>query len=624
MNARHFLLTLCVVLNFTVVASAQRFELSVPGEPGAGSTAVLDARVLTIIDARGGAFRYQRAPQFDTPDRRYIGFSSANARQAIRWPASGRGSMQVGDFSGANWRPSRMQIHRIAGFERAALAERDVRDWRFSNRTYVAAAETAPGQTTVGYVDVEGQLQMFQGRGRSWAYLPIPLIEKLVPGAPLALAFDPQSRVPLVYTVGWSGELLEIQGGRNLRNAAPGLQFLPTTVLQLIVRGQSIDIFAVDSAGAIWRINPAPGARPQAIEPRTDRYDAGVPVFVVPGRPDQLFVVDRRGALVRYTVDAGPPILVPQLVDFGFASGAHIAGAIYDNADGVAEAYVAAVDADGQMGIYFESQDGWARIPSPAPPFTMSTPLTFANSPSTVRLMSVSPAGIWEELESIGGEWDIQPLTEGFNTGAPIAVTTSGNEAFAVDSLGRLVAATRRRGGWDLALVVPGAEEIPRLVRRTTTRSQPLATVNVFFDNTSPEPIIYRIDNLANPAAVIERRLAPRQSATETLSRTSGGVLEEVYAVPLPDGTWVEEVNRIDLPAAPGLRVTVFAERTTYQYIDRRKNKPAGALPDFDRKSLVSIGVFLLPPGELLQDGTRIDVVAEAQAARNPGAAALP
>jgi len=622
MSARVLATTICTVLGAATIADAQEFELSVPDNPELRSTATISGRQLTITDAQGASFRYQRARQFDSPDRRYLGFFSADAQQAIRWPVAGRGAMQIGDASGARWRPSRMLIQRVDPPPRNGGSGPVVRRAnRFPARTYVAAAETARDSTTVGYIDAGGMLQLFEGRGSDWTDLRLPLRQELVPGAPLAIMRDPQSRIPLVYSVSWNGELLEILEGRRVRSIAPDLQFVPQTLIQAVDRGRSVQIFAVDRTGLIWNIDLAPSVPLEAIEARSGRYDAGVPLTLLSGAIDELFVVDRGGVLVNYVRDADR-WLGPQLIDRGFISGTHLAGAIYDRPGGP-RAYVSAVDADGRVALYADQQGRWSPSSSPAAPFVPAAPLAFAASRDSVRLMSMNRVGDWNETQTIGGDWSVQPLIEGFTAGAPIAVTPSGNEAFAVDQLGRLVAATRRRDVWELALVVPGADRVPRLVRRTTTTLQPLPPARVAFENRSNEDVVYRIVDLADPQAQVERRLGPGATATETLPRDSGAVLEEVYAVPLPDGTWAEEVKRLDLPPRPRHTVTVFSERTTYRYVDRRKNKPAGATPNFDRKSLVGLGAFQLPPGELLKDGSRWDLVGEAHAARNPGAAAL-
>ena len=65
----------------------------------------------------------------------------------------------------------------------------------------------------------------------------------------------------------------------------------------------------------------------------------------------------------------------------------------------------------------------------------------------------------------------------------------------------------------------------------------------------------------------------------------------------------------------------LFRSRQTSVYFDRTRNK--GPIPDESRNSLVSLGVFVLPPGDLLDDGTQIDAYRESRYRGNPGAAAV-
>ena len=86
-------------------------------------------------------------------------------------------------------------------------------------------------------------------------------------------------------------------------------------------------------------------------------------------------------------------------------------------------------------------------------------------------------------------------------------------------------------------------------------------------------------------------------------------------------GELAEEVVRYPLPPRLLYQAVVYTNRVTSVYFDRTKNK--GPIPDKETKSLVSLGVFPLPPGDQLRDGDRLDVHAEAVNRRNPGAAAL-
>ncbi len=74
-------------------------------------------------------------------------------------------------------------------------------------------------------------------------------------------------------------------------------------------------------------------------------------------------------------------------------------------------------------------------------------------------------------------------------------------------------------------------------------------------------------------------------------------------SAPGPLGTLVEQVERFPIPPQPRYTIVAWSNKVTYQYIDRRKEKPKGAVPSFDLKSHVSLGVFPIPPGDLLPEG---------------------
>jgi hypothetical protein len=71
------------------------FQLVAPGLP-TPSIASIDEQWLVIQDPAGQETAYQRAPRFDSADGAWIGYSSQEAQQVIRWPASFSGPMQIG------------------------------------------------------------------------------------------------------------------------------------------------------------------------------------------------------------------------------------------------------------------------------------------------------------------------------------------------------------------------------------------------------------------------------------------------------------------------------------------------------------------------------------------------
>jgi hypothetical protein len=96
--------------------------------------------------------------------------------------------------------------------------------------------------------------------------------------------------------------------------------------------------------------------------------------------------------------------------------------------------------------------------------------------------------------------------------------------------------------------------------------------------------------------------------------------LEEVYLVPGPGGP-VQQVRQLPIPPKQFYDMVVYANRVTYQYIDKRKNR--GLLPDFSHSTLISLGAFPLPPGGMLPPNTKLDVYQIATTTRNPGAAVI-
>ena len=73
------------------------FELSVQGlsEP---SIATVTPNELAVRDPAGTITRYLRSARYDTPDQQLLGYSSRQAQQVIRWPATNSGRMQIGSL----------------------------------------------------------------------------------------------------------------------------------------------------------------------------------------------------------------------------------------------------------------------------------------------------------------------------------------------------------------------------------------------------------------------------------------------------------------------------------------------------------------------------------------------
>jgi hypothetical protein len=90
----------------------QTFELRAPGldKP---SVARLSDSELVIRDPSGNTTIYKRLSRYDTEDGAWIGYSSKEAKQVIRWPTSARGPMQIGTLRNGRieFTTSRMNVH---------------------------------------------------------------------------------------------------------------------------------------------------------------------------------------------------------------------------------------------------------------------------------------------------------------------------------------------------------------------------------------------------------------------------------------------------------------------------------------------------------------------------------
>jgi hypothetical protein len=175
-------------------------------------------------------------------------------------------------------------------------------------------------------------------------------------------------------------------------------------------------------------------------------------------------------------------------------------------------------------------------------------------------------------------------------------------------------------GHWRPAICCPEFAVAPRLVSRSVRSHPPLAPADIEFVNRHNEELVVRIMDRRRPGTTRELRLLPQESWSYRIERDSGGVWEEVYLVPGGPTGWVEQVQQVPLPPRILYDVLLYANRVTSVYFDRTTNK--SDIPDSAQTSLVSIGMFPMPPGDMIRDGERIDAYREAKAHANPGAAA--
>jgi hypothetical protein len=635
-------------LSPSALSAQERYQLTVPGEPALTSSAVLTQTELRIRDPQGQEFVYVREPQLDSADGRYAGFYSAATQQSLRWPTTGNGSMSVGDANGGQWRESRQQVQPVVpagpvirpgpaviappvvppgapdplhpGVPVAGVA-------RGGYPTELALGSDRAGMPLLALVNEAGRVNIFERRGDSWRLrveVPGP---DLVPGASLALAPDIVPRSSRIYTVNARGTLVQLSPGQSPRPALDRVLLTPGGRFVVDLQNGQPQGFLVDAGGRTWNVDLSSGAA-RPVEQTPGLFPGGAPLALqtrpVLGRRPQreLLAISSRGDILRLVELAGgwsPPELLAE----GFVPGGAIGTAWLDLPGGKSLAFIASVDWRGQLLLLTADGDRWDSAVLDVGTLPPGAPVTVRIGLDGVSLCAVGQDGglrVWQP--GIGGVWTPALVSYGFPAGAPVVVDPASGELLAVDLLGRIVPAHFHDGAWHCRLCHPGFDVAPRLISRQVVPSQPLPPARVTLVNGSNEELTVQIADALDPAASAELSLPARGTIVREFQRDAGAVLEEVYAVPDAGGVWREQAQRYPLPPQPRYSLVVWANRTAYQYIDRRPNRPAGAKPNFDLKSHVSIGVFDLPPGELLQDGATIDVFGEATANRNPGAAA--
>lgn len=643
-------LLMVLVLTAVPAAAQQRFRLAVPGDPTATSSAVLSERELLVTDATGTTFRYVREPRFDTADGRFLGFYNAAAQQPLRWPALGQGAMQLGDPLGQQWRASQQQIQAVAAGGGPLIQPRPgvplgpgvnttpapagglglLQPHGLPNAfgggpRHIATGANRRGAAWLATIDETGVIRVYDGTPEGWRYSFDMTAPGLIPGAPLGLSPDITPGQPRVFTVASTGALLQVTRGQAPQPIA-NAQFSPAAALTLAAVDPVRDAFAIDMAGQLWHLNLAtqahrpipsdrplvPGASMQVLS-QLDRSG---------GVSHVLFLTDARGSIVQWQSALGG-WATPMELAVGFVPGAPLGAAFLDLPNGNRLLYLAAVDWRGQLQLVSGSLPALQATTIDQGTLPPGAPVLVHTTIEGPLLSAIGVDGVWRVWKpGINGAWDVTALQGGFPPGAPVIVDPLTGGLIAVDVRGRIVPAHWHQGGWSYSLNHHTLPLPPRLISRRIVPQASLAPARVALLNGSDEEIVIQVADAVAPANSQEVSIPAGGAIPYLFERDAGAMIEEVYLVPDPvGGGWTEQTQAYPLPPQPRYALSVWANRTTYQYINKNPNKPQGALPNFDLKSHVSLGVLDLPPGELLRDGAQIDLHREALRNRNPGAA---
>jgi len=601
----------------SVAASADRFVLAVPEEPALQSTAERDGTRLIVVDAAGARFVYERSPDFDTSDGSYLGWYCAAADRMIRWPADDRGSLQIGRRVGGRltWSASRMVVQRTGGG--AALTDANL------------TAYGDGGTTVVAMIRGESQVAVFVGIDDVWQAAERRIRgDWLVSGAPLQIVRRPAGLALL--TVARDGTLVELplEHGTPRRFADPAAaRLVPgSRFLHRHERGLEL-LIAVDRDGRPVETDLLTGTV-TVIDSRADRIEPGAAVHALGSGAETVFVVDRRGGLLVYSRDPVRGWGAPELIADGFVSGSEFAAWTESTPHGTAM-HLAAVDRRGAL-RRIDSGPAWTSTVLSTRRFPPGTPVAAVPHVHGTTLSLIAADGAWVELPAeVSAAGDARTIAVGLAPHSTVRAVPRGGPSpatvsamFAADAAGRIAGAFWNGRDWDFALFAgsfPGGWA--RSVKREVKIAGGVQPVEVDLVNRHDEPLIVRIVDRRTPDQASEHRLEPGGSVRVRIDRDAGGMLIERYTATDRFGRVVEEIRETPLPPQTFYDVVVYAERTTYQYVDRRK-KP-GPLEDFSEQSAVSLGAFPLPAGPALPTGIQIDVHAEAVRRNNPGAAAV-
>ncbi len=612
---------ICAALSGGDGHAAEQFLLAVPGQPAQQSRAELGDGTLVITDSTGRIFRYERRPELDARAGDYLAFYCVAARQYLRWPAGGTGKMMLGESNGAAvaWRESQMQVQplgRPAGTTAGGLVPAsDV-----ASMMHFAVLPRRGDRYVVAQIDTTGRLNFYDGRRGSWRRLDAQLGQLLPPGTPLALFDDLSSSIPTTYLADDRGRLRQVTEGRDLLSVpVVGMPpLVPGTHLAIAAGSAIPELYLVDAAGRLCLIDAVRG-RGEFVDERPGRLVPGSPLAVMAGPTRQAAIVDRWGDLLFYEKQPTGRWPASRRIAAGFLPGTPVATS-YESFTRTVGTELAAVDGEGRVRLLRGGPDVWRGETVQGIRLPPASPIALYRGDAGLQFAAIDGAGRWRHFRRTGDRWLSETVAEGFAPGFPVGLYQAATLGFAVDRRGRLLAAQYGRDGWICTLCDPLFPIAPTLVSRTLVPNPPLPPVDVVLANGGRDDLSVRLFDKRVAGKPTELTIPAGERKTIRVDRDAGAVFEETYLVAAATGEVAQQVHRYPLPPRSLYDVVVYADRVTSMYFDRTKNR--SDTPDSEQKSLVSIGVFPLPPGDRLQQDAEIDVYGEAKYQENPGAAA--
>lgn len=233
-----------------------------------------------------------------------------------------------------------------------------------------------------------------------------------------------------------------------------------------------------------------------------------------------------------------------------------------------------------------------------------------------IRVSATLADGGWYEWHAAraAGPWTRSLISRGFTRFTPVHFSRHRrSHGFAIDRRGVLVAASLDAASvWHPVVLAPGFDFAPVFTSRQVVPNPSLRPAEVTFTNEHSRELWLLVADLRSPSKPRRFRIKPTETVSVEFERDAGARLVET----LETRGRVEEYA-YELPPQQLNDVSVYEFFLQSVAIDRTK-RGNGKIEDINW-SPKSIGIFPIPPGNLLRDKVTIDFYGEAKSESNPG-----
>lgn len=534
-----------------------RFELKAEGMPNSSLVALTD-KTLTIRSPDGSQHKYQRLERYDTEDGAFISYSSRELQQIIRWPTSGQGPMEIGTLRQGviQFLPSRMQVTKVG----VPLPPQH---------------ETSP---------IPGIDPLQPG------LLPTPPVV-INPGSPPGNVAMPGGGLqpkltPLAFSNGAAVGNYLVFEGTDRRN-------------EIRIRLEPNPL----GNEATWFINPVANGSVRIQVRENNRWYALAPI--IDSAPNTIL---RNGADARGLPAADPSIGVPQLArPPQFRPPA--------NQPPVARPPIAKPPvARPPIGI----------VPPPRPPHNARPPHNGGGHPHHWEHV---PVGLQPLAPDRAQIWRVIPGDHyGFKGAYIVENALMPGYCLAMPHLGpmraRLCLEPITFDPWQIWYPAEPVYEVPVPLYETRhhelVANPPLEPAEILLENDHTDELLIVITDRRKPTTPTKIRIPSGESQAIRIDRDSGSQIQETVAFTDALGNWTEEKYATDVPPQAYYEISVYEIFLQSIAIDRTGTSP-DPIEDINFQPR-GVGMFVVPPGESMMDGSVIPAFSLAEQQNNAGA----